>query len=695
MSLQKKIKRSVVYRKLQLMNPQKKKIFFITSFLLLISFMSIGFSYLITTLTTQAQVSIANANTVLINNISTTTSDGINEFNPTYSDNDATLSAVLPNLDSTISYQITFKNYSLNKYKFKQYIENIYANDNIEYTISNLSTSTIINSSDTVTATITFKYKETVTTLPEDSSSNLSITFLFETYSDENAANYVSDDMLLNLRAIDAPVSNSWIDQANGHAITLNNVAYNSENKYYDFSDSSSYGTLGDAIIPQTGDFTLEAYVILPDTFTNSEDEAIIAQVNDSSSNEAGRFKLNFKYYNGSESLVLFTNPGSTSYTYTFQSGVLTSTPYLMQLVRSGSTLQFYINGSLVRTENYAATNIISPGTFKLGRWKSNANQHFTGKINAVRLYNKALTSTDLLNNYQVDQILYSKSVTSSSSLKNYAINNQLVTTGDGLYSDANGNYIYKGNSVNNYLSFVNDSNVYRIVSFSSDGNIELVDATTAYNTAFDASGNRNSTTSTYCTSANNIADSSTGEYYGCNAWMSSTSFSGGTVNNDSTLKQYLNTYYDNMATLTKSKLVAHTFNAGLVSEGSSITTAQSEASAVTWTGNVGLLDIVEILKSSNSGVATITANQLSSSYLLGLANESNQYWTMNGSSGNTFDVWTVSYGRMIGKKRASRLTQVNGSTTTSFIAKPVFYVNGNIKISGTGSSTDPFIVST
>jgi len=70
--------------------------------------------------------------------------------------------------------------------------------------------------------------------------------------------------------------------------------------------------------------------------------------------------------------------------------------------VYNGSTQSVYINGILITSRSYT-TNPVIGGTpiYRIGKWGySGFNRQFNGRIYNVNLYNRALSSTEVLRNY-------------------------------------------------------------------------------------------------------------------------------------------------------------------------------------------------------------------------------------------------------------------------------------------------------
>lgn len=151
-------------------------------------------------------------------------------------------------------------------------------------------------------------------------------------------------------------------------------------------------------------------------------------------------------------------------------------------------------------------------------------------------------------------------SIHMSLSKKGLDITDEVVTTGDGLYEDAyeTGRYIYRGNEPDNYIWF--NEALWRIIAKESDGTYK------------------------------------------------------GTVTEDSTMYEYLNeTYYQEMTSEAKNQIQFHTYNIGpvqkLMDETDSIHKNIEGEKMYRWTGNVGLINVSDVLKASlNASCVSVTA---------------------------------------------------------------------------------------
>ncbi len=65
---------------------------------------------------------------------------------------------------------------------------------------------------------------------------------------------------------------------------------------------------------------------------------------------------------------------------------------------KSAKTISFYVNGTLTNTENYSNPPSITNTNLKMGAW--DGSRFFAGNMGLVRIYNSALTSQEILTNF-------------------------------------------------------------------------------------------------------------------------------------------------------------------------------------------------------------------------------------------------------------------------------------------------------
>ncbi len=292
----------------------------------------------------------------------------------------------------------------------------------------------------------------------------------------------------------------------------------------------------------------------------------------------------------------------------------------------------------------------------------------------------------------------------------------EVVTSGDGLYEDQyeTGRYIYRGSNPNNYIQFNNE--LWRIVAKETDGTYKIVrDELLPQNEgytfmAYDASNHRLDENNTYCTNPS----------YGCGVYAAvSGTFQtpngrySGTVTEDSSIKEYLNnTYYPTLTGIAKTQVQSHTFNIGSVqwlniSGNDSIEKNIAGEKMYKWTGNVGLINVSDLLKASTNTAcksatdeyeAYLDDRETCGSYLTYFDTINEElggigYWTINAFSAesvdNSYDAWLAAFFRGFGG-----FSGLYAYADYAYGARPVLYLKSNIELtSGTGAKLDPYII--
>ena len=292
-------------------------------------------------------------------------------------------------------------------------------------------------------------------------------------------------------------------------------------------------------------------------------------------------------------------------------------------------------------------------------------------------------------------------------------ITDDVVTTGDGLYEDQyeNGRYVYRGYNPNNYIKFNNE--LWRIIAKEADGTYkiirdELLPQNENYTTmAYDEANHRTTENNTYCTNPN----------YGCGVYAAvSGTFQtpngnySGTVTEDSSIKDYLNnTYYSTLNEIAKKQMQSHVFNIGSVqvldeSGNDSIQKNIAGEKMYTWTGNVGLINVSDLLRASTNSACisatdqyytliTTFENTCSTNYLLEGLPDPTAYWTINAGSAESLDVslyvWYVAH-----EVGVTGFVSSNSAYNDRSGARPVVFLKSSIKLSGgTGTENDPYII--
>ena len=281
----------------------------------------------------------------------------------------------------------------------------------------------------------------------------------------------------------------------------------------------------------------------------------------------------------------------------------------------------------------------------------------------------------------------------------------KVVTRGDGLYEDAyeTGRYIYRGASPDNYIKLGDD--MYRIIAVESDNTLRVIKKDDIGDMIFDEGGTRGGDYDVdYCETGN-----------GCNVWGSKTTTLnrngrnvtrmkreiGGELYNlnlpdaEATLNTYLNNeWYNGLNNSVQSLIVPHMFNVGLVTENETdLSNTIEQEQEYKWNGKIGLMNVSDYVKASTNSVCTSV----------------NEYYNTS-SCYNNSDIHNWIYAGPVAKSDSWTIAPWSGDDTLCFfvtedgklddegivdsnkIVAPVFFLNSNITLSGTGTSSDPYI---
>ena len=290
--------------------------------------------------------------------------------------------------------------------------------------------------------------------------------------------------------------------------------------------------------------------------------------------------------------------------------------------------------------------------------------------------------------------------------------NVELVSSGDGLYEDSyeSGRYIYRGQSPNNYVEFNNE--LWRIIAKETDGTYkiirdELLPQNAGYTMiAFDTIGYRSYENNTYCTSLqDNLSCGVYGKVSG--TYQSPDGRLSGTVTEDSSIADYLNgEYYNGLTPIARAQIQQHVYYIGPVElYDETLTDSLSKNIAGekmnTWTGNIGLVNVSDVLKASTNPACTSATDQYNqlmdsgistcnSNYLVDLPDQTG-YWTINNavweSAGSSYSVWYTAQNEGV-----AGLVYYFANLGYFVGARPVLYLRSNIQFtSGNGTKSQPF----
>jgi hypothetical protein len=157
------------------------------------------------------------------------------------------------------------------------------------------------------------------------------------------------------------------------------------------FDGVDDYITLPNGLLSGTGDFTVNQWIK-----SDSNELGGTTFGNYPSGNLQLFFGFNFiGMWLNNNSTYLGTSPWNTTLPE------FTTQPVMITALRSGSTTYFYINGSLKKTGSSSSTIGISSSIFRIGDNTNNAGgEQFKGSVFSTQVYNRALTPSEVLQNY-------------------------------------------------------------------------------------------------------------------------------------------------------------------------------------------------------------------------------------------------------------------------------------------------------
>ena len=587
----------------------------------------------------------------------------------------------LETINTAKTYTIIIGNKSSLDYLYLEDMKLKFSNDDIQYTYSNLNSSSIIYSDSVLAFQITFSYKGT--TLPMDTSLDFKIEYIFADASilhpDRNYAQV--EQLNLFLHSHDQLENELWPDHYNNNNYQTTNLVKTTDSYY--FSGNNTCVLTNQTLVPTKEDYTIEVY------FKTSEDiisdQAIISQKSLTVNRDDYRSKLYIK-----DKKIKFFNAVDSGKTddLVIKDNIEPNKEYVIQVVKKGSNLYFYVNG-VINTIVTDFTKSISSATTQIGCFMQTGimAQNFKGDIYATRIYKVALTNKELRNNIELDlDIHHFDGIIKSTNFYTQLLDEQLTVSGTGLqYISSEDRYLFKGKNANNYVQI--DGKLWRIMSIEKNNTIKLVSNEFISNIAFDNAKYRDTTTSTYCLDANNL--SADNIEFGCNAWGSSLQFTNGSVSGsvatNASINDYLNTtYYNALSEKVKSIMLDYEFEIGGTGENDLFQVALSNIQSATWKGKVGLPTVLDVARSDVN--ATRINSVINDSYFNnGIGN--NYMWTMTPLNTNTYDLLTFVGGYSLKARRASRTEQLDHV----FIAYPVIIITSELSALGNGSKNNPY----
>ena len=218
---------------------------FFTAILVLIA--TVGYSALSNNLMISGEANIRVPADIRINNIRQieASNQGYETYNSEYYKDGIKMFTTLPNIDSSVTYEVEVKSTSDLTYVLSEINELINTNENMTYIIEDISKYDEITSNETKTFRITVKYKEDLIEVPENNLSVFEIEFKFiekeekapiVIVTEENGeititaldeGSGLSEDNIykyyLSTSALE-PLNGSWLEYTSGEVFTIEQV---------------------------------------------------------------------------------------------------------------------------------------------------------------------------------------------------------------------------------------------------------------------------------------------------------------------------------------------------------------------------------------------------------------------------------------------------------------------------------------
>lgn len=213
--------------------------------------------------------------------------------------------------------------------------------------------------------------------------------------------------------------------------------------------------------------------------------------------------------------------------------------------------------------------------------------------------------------------------------------------------------YFFTGANPNNYITFNDEKAGWRIISVECDGTIKIMKTASIGNQNWDTYGNNN--------------------------WARPAS-----------LNTYLNTnYYNSLNATAQSQIIAKDWSVGIVIMYNNDLAYQiNSENGTKWNGKVALVTVSEYIRSNSnkSSCGTFSLNHVNYNSC------KNTTWMFN-----SLDWWTLSPHSNVSDTAfdvRSDSSVADRSVDNPYGVRPVVYLSSEVTLSGSGTQSDPYIVS-
>jgi hypothetical protein len=188
---------------------------------------------------------------------------------------------------------------------------------------------------------------------------------------------------------------------------TLSNITYTSP--AFNYGGNSQVSVADNALLePGSGSWTMEAWFNVSSASTSG---VILGKFDNGGL--AQNVSYSIRYSTGRSLFAQFSNGQPATFvnssTYTFLFNTWYQVAYVWTNSGLTKTISTYINGSLIGTVNHSFASILnSTNPLYIGSYNGGEfSQYVNGSIGVTRLYSKALTAFEALQNYNADKSKY------------------------------------------------------------------------------------------------------------------------------------------------------------------------------------------------------------------------------------------------------------------------------------------------
>lgn len=331
-------------------------------------------------------------------------------YNCTFAKDNINAYATLPNINSTITYQVTLKNTTGSMIKVIDIIEEINTNPQIKYTLDGLAKNDVFGSmKEEITFNIKFYYSGKV--LPSNTDLSLSLNFNIEKYFEEIKLGLVTESLI------------SFSGPEISDDTSYGGFVVNKQGNYYkDNSGLLEYATDKSLILDednmicildlkkfQSIDDAYSVYVtVRGDTnqvgYPTGGFAATILAVSEANT----RYLTWFGFYNNYFNIHSYYNGSAQASNVdkkiqgfsSFNVSEYSNKKINIQITATrGGTTSVYINGNLVNSFP-SGTNKVSYGTSSIGDLREGRGLKFMGQIYDIAIYSKVLSEEEIKNNW-------------------------------------------------------------------------------------------------------------------------------------------------------------------------------------------------------------------------------------------------------------------------------------------------------